>query len=108
MKLKLTLIIVLLLVFMVSACGPARTVPQTELPNVNPQPVATEPQSKPNKPPESVATKTPTEPAEESVPTEEVPPPKPTSRGPDLEATDPSMVALDSGNLQLVEFFRFT
>ena len=32
----------------------------------------------------------------------------PTSRGPDLEATDPSTVNLASGQLQLVEFFRFT
>lgn len=31
-----------------------------------------------------------------------------TSRGPDLEATDPATVRLDSGGLQLVEFFRFT
>jgi hypothetical protein len=31
-----------------------------------------------------------------------------TSRGPDLEATDPSTVSLASGDLQLVEFFRFT
>jgi len=32
----------------------------------------------------------------------------PTSRGPDLIATDPSTVNLASGGLQLVEFFRFT
>lgn len=32
----------------------------------------------------------------------------PTSRGPDLHATDPSTVNLASGQLQLVEFFRFT
>ncbi|MHB8778125.1 MAG: hypothetical protein ACYC6R_10235 [Anaerolineales bacterium] len=32
----------------------------------------------------------------------------PTSRGPNLEATDPATVALASGQLQLVEFFRFT
>jgi hypothetical protein len=32
----------------------------------------------------------------------------PTSRGPNLEATDPTTVALASGGLQLVEFFRFT
>lgn len=32
----------------------------------------------------------------------------PTSRGPNLEATDPTTVALASGQLQLVEFFRFT
>jgi hypothetical protein len=31
-----------------------------------------------------------------------------TSRGPDLEATDPTTVNLASGQLQLVEFFRFT
>jgi len=31
-----------------------------------------------------------------------------TSRGPDLEATDPATVSLASGQLQLVEFFRFT
>ena len=32
----------------------------------------------------------------------------PTSRGPKLEATDPATVSLASGQLQLVEFFRFT
>jgi hypothetical protein len=31
-----------------------------------------------------------------------------TSRGPNLEATDPVAVSLASGQLQLVEFFRFT
>jgi len=31
-----------------------------------------------------------------------------TSRGPNLEATDPFTVVLASGQLQLVEFFRFT
>ena len=31
-----------------------------------------------------------------------------TSRGPNLEATDPATVNLASGQLQLVEFFRFT
>lgn len=31
-----------------------------------------------------------------------------TSRGDNLEATDPSTVSLASGQLQLVEFFRFT
>lgn len=31
-----------------------------------------------------------------------------TSRGPDLEATDPTTVSLASGQLHLVEFFRFT
>ena len=31
-----------------------------------------------------------------------------TSRGPNLEATSPATVNLASGDLQLVEFFRFT
>jgi len=31
-----------------------------------------------------------------------------TSRGPDLEATNPAAVELASGQLQLIEFFRFT
>jgi hypothetical protein len=31
-----------------------------------------------------------------------------TSRGPDLHATDPTTVSLASGELQFVEFFRFT
>ena len=34
--------------------------------------------------------------------------PVPTSRGPKLEATDPATVSLASGQIQLVEFFRFT
>lgn len=50
---------------------------------------------------------TPTEaPAEEAPPTE-VPQVVATSRGPDLEATDPSTYTRASGDLQLVEFFAF-
>ena len=37
-----------------------------------------------------------------------VPLPVATSRGPDLHATDPGTVNLASGQLQFVEFFRFT
>ena len=47
----------------------------------------------------------------EVVPTESLAPtalPIATSRGPDLEATDPSTVSLASGQVQFVEFFRFT
>ena len=36
------------------------------------------------------------------------PSPAATSRGPELHATEPEMVSLASGQLQLVEFFRFT
>ncbi len=31
-----------------------------------------------------------------------------TSRGPNLEATDPTTISLASGGVQFVEFFRFT
>lgn len=34
--------------------------------------------------------------------------PVPTSRGPKLEATDPAAVSLAAGQIQLLEFFRFT
>ncbi|HVF26305.1 MAG TPA: hypothetical protein VNA23_10475 [Anaerolineales bacterium] len=34
--------------------------------------------------------------------------PAATSRGPELHATDPTTVSLASGQLQFVEFFRFT
>ncbi len=47
----------------------------------------------------------------EAVPTEALAPtalPIATSRGPNLEATDPTTVSLASGQIQFVEFFRFT
>ena len=43
-----------------------------------------------------------------AVATLQIPQAVPTPRGPNLEATDPTTVALASGGLQLVEFFRFT
>ncbi|HET6846332.1 MAG TPA: hypothetical protein VFH29_05820 [Anaerolineales bacterium] len=44
----------------------------------------------------------------EAVPSPAAIIPVATSRGPNLEATDPETVRLDAGGLQLVEFFRFT
>jgi hypothetical protein len=47
----------------------------------------------------------------EVISTESVVPtalPLATSRGPELHATDPTTVSLASGQLQFVEFFRFT
>jgi hypothetical protein len=43
-----------------------------------------------------------------ALPTLIVPTPAATSRGPELEASDPELARLDTGSLQLVEFFRFT
>jgi hypothetical protein len=49
------------------------------------------------------------EPATQAAPGEEATVlPAATSRGPDLHATDPTIVSLASGGLQFVEFFRFT
>ena len=89
----------LLAVLLISACASATPVAPT-------QPVVVEP----------IATSLPVEPTLE-VATQIVPPteapaqaPQPlaTSRGPDLHATDPTTVSLASGQLQFVEFFRFT
>jgi hypothetical protein len=49
------------------------------------------------------ASPAPTEPATVVLAT-----PAATSRGPDLEASNPEAARLDAGSLQLVEFFRFT
>ena len=108
LKLNFTYTILLLLMFVLSACGSAGNPQQTEPANVAPLPAASETPSMPEQPSVAVATEPQMTSTEESAPTEEVPPPAPTSRGPDLEATDPSTVTFASGNLQLVEFFRFT
>ena len=94
----------LVAVMTVSACAPAVTVtnvpteasvPQVLLPTATLQPTLVQPTIASA---ETIAA--PTQPVEVQ--------PVATSRGPDLEATDPMTVALASGSLQLVEFFRFT
>jgi len=84
--------VILLAVFMISACAPSPSAP-TEAPIVPATPA----------PAESAG------PAVTPVPTQvtEVQPAA-TPRGPNLEATDPTTISLASGGLQLVEFFRFT
>jgi hypothetical protein len=64
------------------------------------QPAANAPAAQPpaNQPAQADAA-----PAQESAPVA-----IPTSRGDQLQATDPATVSLASGGLQLVEFFRFT
>jgi hypothetical protein len=109
--LALGLLIVLLLV----SCAPAEShaPAQPEAPVQTEAPMAEEPMTEePQAPatPPTVETEVPMA-ATEAPPTEapiEVPQPIATSRGPDLEATDPATVKLESGELQLVEFFRYT
>jgi len=113
MKLKLISTILLSFMCVVSACGSLGRSPQTENPKVvKPSAVAELPSQQEQLPatakPQAMVMDEPvlTEPPPtESSPT---PAPMPTSRGPDLEATNPSAVVLASGNLQLIEFFRFT
>ncbi len=91
------LLLGLLIVALVSACSTAPSTPALEvtLPVVL-GPTATFQVEQPS-----------VEPGVTAAPTEPVLPAA-TSRGPNLEATDPASVSLASGGLQLVEFFRFT
>jgi len=90
-------IVSLLALTMLSACAPAASESTVSVPTstatavqVVESPVATE---------EALATSTvPPTPVQAAA----------TSRGPELEATDPTTVTLASGQPQLVEFFRFT
>jgi len=93
-----------LLLLLLAACAPA-AVP-TELSAQQPDaPVAGEPSPTPFAPSDSNPANT--DPA--VAPTEAAAPlPVATSRGDNLEATDPRSVNLASGGLQFVEFFRFT
>jgi len=108
MKLRSILTVSLLPVLLLVGCAPAST-PETIQPeNLAPVPAESEPTAVP------LPTATVVHP--EAAPTDapatqaliEVPQAVATSRGPDLEATDPTTVSLNSGDLQFVEFFRFT
>lgn len=108
MKLRSILTVSLLTVLLLVGCAPASTPETTQPENLAPAPVESEPTAVP------LPTATMVHP--EAAPTDapatqasiEVPQAVATSRGPDLEATDPTTVSLNSGDLQFVEFFRFT
>lgn len=85
----------LVVALMLVACAPAESAPPPD-PQVESTPAAAE----------TVATSTP-----EALPPQTNEPQVQavaTSRGSDLHATDPTTVSLAAGQLQLVEFFRFT
>ncbi|SRR5581483_5863068 len=96
----------LLAAILTSSCSTA-----VSLPTAAPAPTLT---FTPQPPTQVSVTATQTQPAlsaVEGVPAEaptQTPLAVATSRGPNLEATDPTTVRLDSGGLQLIEFFRFT
>jgi hypothetical protein len=90
----------LLVAVLFTACAPAASTTATTQP-VNVQPTLTLPPSTLTAEPLLQATAMP---VETLAPT---PFPVVTSRGPHLEATDPTTVSMASGGLQFVEFFEF-
>ena len=95
----------LLTVLLLVACAPAASPTPTQ-PEAPVQPALQE--TEPPAPPSTLPTETQPQAAETEVLPTEAPQIAATSRGPDLESTDPASVSLASGELQLVEFFRYT
>lgn len=98
----------ILLALLLASCAPAASpAPSVDPPSVQEpaSPVVVEPSATPilSGATEGSAVEGPT--LESAAPT---PLPIATSRGPDLHATDPGTVNLGSGQLQFLEFFRFT
>lgn len=105
MKPRSILTVVLLTVFLLAACAPvASPEPAPSEKPFQPHPEATETLAQP----ESLPTESHPQAVQSEAPATEPPQAIATSRGPNLEATDPSTVSLAAGDLQLVEFFRFT
>ena len=100
MNRKTLLSLGLLVVLVLSACTPSVSAP-LPTPTLAPQPTAPVPAT------ESVAVATAAVVIETEPPAEEVVVALPTSRGNELEATDPSTVNIASGGPQLIEFFAF-
>jgi ABC-type Fe3+-hydroxamate transport system substrate-binding protein len=94
----------LLVVFVLSACTPTASVPSPVAPTLEPQPAAPEPVTAPN---EATAIVPVAPEATETEPPAEGAAVVPTSRGNELEATDPATVSLATGKPQLIEFFAF-
>jgi hypothetical protein len=83
-----------LLAVLLAACAPA--------------PTSTTPPDAATQPPTIFVPTVTLETATQPAPSEATVFPIATSRGPELEATDPTTVSLASGGVQFVEFFRFT
>jgi len=107
MKTRLFLTLSLLAVLLTSACASTATATQPSMP----QPAVVEPSAtalgEAQPPVDLTATPVLTDGLLSATPPVDAQPVA-TSRGPDLEATNPSTVSLASGQLQFVEFFRFT
>lgn len=93
---RLLLTLGLAAVFMLATCAP--TAPASPAPT----------ETAPSLPVATSTVETVTQPTVQVEAASPAPVAVATSRGPNLEATDPTSVELASGGLQLVEFFRFT
>jgi hypothetical protein len=102
MKTHSILTIGLLTVLWLAGCSPATV----SVPTPSALPVTESPTESPPLPTETPAVAAATRPPTTQTSTE-VPQVVATSRGPRLEATDPSTYVRASGGLQLVEFFAF-
>jgi len=101
MKTRHLLTFSLLVVLLISACASNATATQTV---VEPSATALAVVSPPI---DLTATQDFTESLSSATPPADAQPAA-TSRGPELHATDPTTVSLASGQIQFVEFFRFT
>ena len=99
-KSRLFLTFSLLTVLLASACAPTAPTSPAAAVDASATPVSEATAAE-------AATQPPVQGEATSVPTQAALPVA-TSRGPELEATDPTTVKLAAGQLQLVEFFRFT
>ena len=104
MRLRSILTFSLLTVIVFVGCAPATT-PEPNQPEM-PAPVENAPTATIAQP-EATSTDVPSMEAPSTESPAEVPQVVATSRGPNLEATDPSTYTRASGGLQLVEFFAF-
>ena len=95
---KRLLPILSLLAVLLAACAPGSTATNAPVPTEPPGATA----------PTLTLAAPASEPATQPASGEATALPVATSRGPNLEATDPATVSLASGGLQFVEFFRFT
>jgi hypothetical protein len=95
-----------LLLLLSASCAPSVVPAEAEATAA--QPILVEPSATPNSQPEGTPLPTDTPSILVTQTAAPAPLPAATSRGPELHATDPSTVSLASGQVQLVEFFRFT
>jgi hypothetical protein len=96
----------LLAVLVLVGCAPAAT-PEPAQPALVEEEPAPPPAPTATVQPDAAPTEAPPEQAQPTEAPSEVPQVAATSRGPNLEASDPATYARASGGLQLVEFFAF-